>query len=356
MDILYNQTAKVTADAVAAAAINGITNGSGGAVVTVNTPPSYGYHQSPGYVEVIISQPNKTFFMKVLNSAFSSLGVSARAVAGAPNPSSDCIYVLDPSASQAMKLQGSFDVSAPKCGIVVDSKASDALQFTGGGGTLTAGSIGVVGGDGGQTGDSSPPPVTGIVPVSDPFKGEYTTAPACTFTSSATSVKAGDAAATVGGVVCFTKAVTLNGPLILASGTYVFNNGVTLGGAITSGAGGTTFDIAGGDLSINTGTTLNLFAPTSGTYNGIVLMDLQPSGTQLTLQKGNASGSMTGIIYAPYALFFLNDSGGDKSGGLALTADLVVGTLYDKTATLTVNSYSAANPYTTPLRAVSLVE
>ena len=30
-----------------------------------------------------------------------------------------------------MTLQGSFDVSAPKCGVIVDSNNSDALQFTG---------------------------------------------------------------------------------------------------------------------------------------------------------------------------------------------------------------------------------
>ena len=113
---------------------------------------------------------------------FSTVNVSARAVAGSPGASNSCVYILDPTASDAMELQGSFDVTAPNCGVVADSNASDALQLTGGGGTLTAGSVSVVGGDGGQTGDSTPAPVTGATPVSDPLNitGPNTTNGGCT--------------------------------------------------------------------------------------------------------------------------------------------------------------------------------
>ena len=44
-----------------------------------------------------------------------------------------------------------------------------------------------------------------------------------------------------------------------------------------------------------------------------------------------------------------------KSGGISLTTDLIVGTLFDKTATLTINSYSLSHP-TTPLKVITLVE
>jgi hypothetical protein len=85
-------------------------------------------------------------------------------------------------------------------------------------------------------------------------------------------------------------------------------------------------------------------------------MDPQ-SGGRLTFQIGNACGSMTGIIYAPKQEFYMNDSGGDaKCGGLNLTTDLVVGTLFDKTATLTITPFSATHPTLTPLLVVSLVE
>jgi len=138
--------------AQAAAAQNGVVIGTNGGAVAVNSPPLYGaYAGLPGYVEAIVTQTQPTFFMKIFN--FASQNVTARAVAWNGGSSNGCVYVCSPSASDAMDLQGSFDVSAPSCGVIVDSNNADALQFTGGGGTLTAGSVGVVGGDGGH-GDS----------------------------------------------------------------------------------------------------------------------------------------------------------------------------------------------------------
>jgi hypothetical protein len=139
------------------------------------------------------------------------------------------------------------------------------------------------------------------------------------------------------------------------AGTYVFTGNLALSGTITSTAAGTTLDINNGALSIGTGTTLNLIAPTSGTYNGIALMQPASNNNQITIQKGDATGSIFGIIYAPGAELFLQDSGGDKSGGLSLTTNLIVNTLVDKTATLKITSYSQTVA-TSPLTKVALVE
>ena len=160
----------MTAAADAAAAQNGVTIGTNGGAVTVNTPPAYGaYAGKAGYVEAIVSQTQPTFFMKIFK-VFSQ-NVTARAVAWNGGSSDGCVYVCNPTAVGAMTLKGSFDVSAPKCGVIVDSNNVDALQFTGGAGSLTAGSVGVVGGDGGQTGDSTPAPTTGMPAVTCPYGG-----------------------------------------------------------------------------------------------------------------------------------------------------------------------------------------
>jgi len=364
LDYLYNQSvSSAQAAGQAAATQNGVTNGTGGAVVTLNSPPLSGYHQSAGYVEAIVNQPNPTFFMKLFN--INSITVTARAVAGTPGPSLDCVYVLQPTGSGTMTLQGSFAVSAPNCGIIVDSTDPDALQFTGAGGTLTAGSVSVAGGAGGHTGDSTPPPVTGAAPVSNPLS--WITGPSvpgdCTITSTGTSVTG---TVSNGGVLCYTNSVTLSN-VTLNQGTYVFESGVTLGGRVLTGAGGATLDIVSGPLNINTGTTLGLVAPacsnastadycSGGGLNGLVLMEPPTNTNTLQFQKGNSCGSITGIIYMPSAQFYMQDSGGDQCGGLNLTTDMVVGQLFDKTSSLTIASYSAQNPTTSPLREVSLVE
>src|ERR1700735_495423 len=85
----------VVAAAIADAEENGVTNGVNGITVAVHNPPSYGPHAgSPntGYVEVIISQPEPTFFMRAF--ARNSMTVTARAVATTV-PSPGCVYDLN---------------------------------------------------------------------------------------------------------------------------------------------------------------------------------------------------------------------------------------------------------------------
>ena len=356
LDYYYNASdTSAQAAAQAAAATNGVTNGQNGVLVTVNTPPVNGPNSgSPGDVEVIVTQPNPTVFMKMFN--FGSMTVAARAVAGTPLPTKTCVYVLSPNDANAMQLSGSFDVSVSHCGVIVDSSDRDALQFTGPSGYLSASFVSVVGGDGGQPSDSNPAPVTGAAPVNDPINISGPVPPdGCTSSSAATSLTGSFSGPGAGKVICFTQQVALSN-VTLGPGVYVFENGVTTSGNISSGIGGTTLDVYSGSLTMNSGTVLSLTAPTSGDTNGIALMEPSSNSSQITIQKGNVTGSLTGIIYAPSAQLYLQDSGDDTSGGISLVSDLIVKTLVDKTATLTVNSYSAANPTTTPLRAVALVE
>jgi len=368
----YGDKSRAQTAGLEAAAANGITDLSG---VTVNVPPLSGPNVgSVGFVEAIVSVPNPTVFMSLFG--FKTVNVGARGVAGNGGPSDACIYVLDPKASAAMELQGSFAVNAPQCGVVVNSSDSDALQFTGAAGTLVAKWVSVVGGDGGHSSDSTPAPVTGGAPVSDPlgglmgptltnggctssgdgFPGESGTTDTTTKTLTGTVVGPGP-----GKAFCYTQPINLNNAT-LGPGIYVFGNGVTLSGNIT--AIGVTLDVSSGGMTIptggvNFGTAGNpasgLVAPTSGQTNGIALMEPPGNTSMIQIQKGNATGNISGIIYAPSAELFLQDSGGDKSGGISFYADIIVGTLFDKTATMQVNSYSAANP-NSPLTRVALVE
>lgn len=337
----------VQAAGQAAAAQNGVVNGTNGSVVDVHTPPLYGaFAGNAGYVEAIVTDNQPTVFASLLN--FLSINVAARAVAALNAKNQTCVLILNPTASEALFLKGSFTVAAQNCGIVVDSNNSDALQFTGGAGSLTAKSVGVVGGAGGQVGDSNPPPVTGIVPVSDPLA--YLTPP--TPTNCTTPAK-GSLTGTIS-PGCYSGNVTVSNAT-LSTGTYVFTGNVTLSGSVKTGAGGATLDIADGTLSEATNTTLDLVAPTDGAYNGIVIMEPSSNSSLLLFDLGSSSGTIDGIIYAPSAELEIHDSGGDKNGGLQLITDLIVNTLYDQTANLTITSYSQTTP-TSPLKFPTLVE
>lgn len=348
----------MTAAGDAAAAQNGVIIGTNGGAVQINNPPTEGAYKSakPGnYVEAIVSQKEPTFFMRIFGKTFQT--VAARAVAYSGGGSTTCcICVINGSAPDALDLQGSFDVTAPKCGVQVNSNSTAAtggaaLQFTGGGGSLTAGSVGVVGDDGGQTGDSTPTPVTGVAQISDPLGSLVAPTPTgCTTPAGGTltgTISAG-CYGTTGGTLTINNAV-------LGAGTYVLQGNVNLTGTVTSGAGGTTLDIVNGALTEGTNTVLNLVAPTSGTYNGIAIMEPVPNANLMLFDFGSSSGTIDGIIYAPDAELELHDSGGDKNGGLTLITDLIVNTLSDKTATLSITSYSAVTPGS-PLTKTALVE
>jgi hypothetical protein len=315
LDFYYNSSdVSARAAAQAAAAANGLTNGQSGVVVTVNTPPTDGPNSGAlGDVEVIVSQPNPTMFMKIFH--FDSISVMARAVAGTPLPSKTCVYVLSPTGADAMELSGSFDVSVSHCGVIVDSSAPDALQFTGSSGHLSASSVAVVGGDGGQTADSDPIPIIGAAPVNDPIKISGPVPPdGCATTSSATSLTGSITGPGAGMALCFTQPVALNN-VTLGNGVYVFENGASTSGNISSGPGGATLDVYSGSLTMNSGTVFNLVAPTSGDTNGIALMEPPSNSSQITIQKGNVTGKLTGIIYAPAAQLYLQDSGGEDARG-----------------------------------------
>ena len=119
--LIYNGKYKAAAQADSSA--NGFTNGSNGIVVTVNMPPASGPNQSKiGFVEVIVSQPQPTFFMRV--GGFTSMPVSARAVASAAAIASGCIYVLDPTDKDTLTVSGAGAINSG-CGIWVDSKLAD---------------------------------------------------------------------------------------------------------------------------------------------------------------------------------------------------------------------------------------
>ena len=117
IDYMFNaSTTTARAAATSAVTLNQMSN----VTTTVNFNPNItsAYHNSAYYVEVILSQPDPTFFMGMFNHK--SVTIGARAVAGMPGGGNACVIVLNPHASGAMNLQGSFDVSANNCGVMVD--------------------------------------------------------------------------------------------------------------------------------------------------------------------------------------------------------------------------------------------
>jgi Putative Flp pilus-assembly TadE/G-like len=150
-------SASITSAANTVATLNGFTNGANSAIVTVNNPPVGGlYAGNLSFVEVVIAQPEPTYFLRVLGHV--SVKVSTRAVSGFANGPA-CVYALNPSAHNAIAISGGSSVTT-SCGVLDNSNASQGLVLNGGS-SLTASSIGVVGN---YTGSGyTPTPKIGVV-------------------------------------------------------------------------------------------------------------------------------------------------------------------------------------------------
>ncbi len=368
VDYLYNgsiTSAKTAAKAASSA--NGITDGTGGATVTVNIPPANGPNAGNGaFLEAIVSYPGKTTFLSMFG--FKTMTIDARAVAGTPTAGQACIWLMSTSGT-GLKLQGSYDIEAPGCGIYVNSPSASAISITGNGGTVNAQFLDVVGNSTSNHATSPTAPTLNAAPRKSPWgnlagpnpsNGTGCDTVVTTNNLTLTGTMTGPGA---GHTICYTKAVTLSNLTVgtgtlgttiagdsvsSAAGTLVFGAGVTISGTVTVYGG--TIDVYSG--TFNQGNALlNVVAPTSGTYNGIAIMQPATNTNQLQVQFGSGNQVLDGYIYAPGAEVYLQDHG----GGISATG-IVANDMYDKSSTIRIPSYDAAHPTTTINRVVTLVE
>jgi hypothetical protein len=290
------------------AAANGYTDGQNSVTVAINNPPSTGPNTSnTAYVEAIVTMPEPTYFLRVLGVR--SISVSARAV-GYEGNGPNCIYVLDPAASNAMSANGNITVQS-SCGLLVDSSASNGITAVGNV-TIAAPTIGVVG-NYSSTGNVTftPTPKIGVIAASDPLA--YVAAPtvgSCTYNSFSLHGNTGSSGSPYqlyAGIYCGGISVNGNSWLHFNPGTYVLaGSGMAIkGNSVMSGTGVTFYNTTGtggyGAISLNGNSTVNFSAPTSGPLAGILFFQDRsiPTGAAASTITGNSSSTYDGALYFP---------------------------------------------------------
>lgn len=379
----YSDVARAQAAGRAASKANHFEDGVDGVTVTINAPPLSGPNQSVGnkpngFVEAIVSKPVSTLFMGTFGS--NQLAVMARAVAGAPSYSHNCVWIMSSKARPAFDMRGSAGIDGSGCSIYVNSVDSSAMK-TQGNPSFNGTAIDVVGGLSGH--GTSPTPVTTGVTAQSPAIPMDLEAPACGTTTGITSVTTSNQAtiqalASQYSVICFSGNATLGDGVSLPGSTagisYVFQKGVTIGssksgtvtlGSATQNADGTFSDTQGATIIVSGGTFsqqtgggkscgLQVYAPIEGAYNGLALMIPQSNtdASTLTVQWGDTGAIFDGIIYAPKMSVTIQDNGN------AIAASGVIADTMTVTASkqFTLLSYSQYNPTSTPLKQISLVE
>ena len=339
------QYGDVATGAQRAAALNNFVDGSNGEMLTVNNPPTSGPHAGNAqYVEVIATQSQPTYFLQIFG--IHTLSVHARAV-GYLGDGPGCVYALDPSASGAVTLNGTFTLHL-QCAMYVDSKSGQAL-LANGIGSVSAKSVGVVGGilNNGPV-SITPAPVGGMVPLSDPlaFLNPPSTEGSCT---SPTVINGVGTYTINAGVYCSTLIINGSPNVIFNPGTYVFKRGIIMNGTPTLTGSGVTFYNAGGGLTLNGSGSSSLSAPTTGPYAGILVFQSRSDSSQLTL-NGSTSSVWNGAIYSPDARIVDNGTG-SESGYTMLIGDTIT-----INGTGTINDDYSSLPAGSPIKAAVLVE
>jgi hypothetical protein len=294
----------------------GFTDGVAGTAVTVDQPPASGaYAGNTDAIEVAISQPQKRLFSALWSS--DPVPVGARAVAIVSN-TQGCVLALNASAVGTAAFQGTADVVLKGCSLFDNSNSSSALTINGSS-SLTALSVGVVGGVSGKSDITTDKGVfTGQSPISDPYSGvSFPGFSGCT----QNNYTAKNTVTLSPGVYCNGLKVNAGADVTLSPGIYYIDRGSfsVNGGASVTGNGVTlVFTSSSGSnyatATINGGANINLTAPTSGPTEGIAIFGDRdmPEGASFKF-NGGSSQSVNGAIYVPKG--DLTFAGGSNTGG-----------------------------------------
>ena len=216
-----------------------------------------------------------------------------------------CAYSLDESASGALDLNGTVNVSM-NCPVQTNSASPSAAKAVGGG-KLVAKMIGIAGGVQGEQA-FSPKPVTGVPRVSDPFANiPFPSEGSCTLLSALTSagtVKRITQNTTLDpGTYCGGLTVSNGAAVRLNPGIYIFKDGafkIDAGAQVTGENILLAFTGNNAGLWMTGGAVMNVTSPSSGSYINMQFMENRTtSGTTTISIGGNSTLKYDGTMYFP---------------------------------------------------------
>ena len=294
--------------------------------ITVNTPPTSGPNQNARSVEILVTENEQRFFTALFASG--TVPIKARAVATYDVQAPACMVGLNKTKKNTVQFWGNALADFTSCNIVSDSSSSSAFSV-GGAARVTAPCADSYGGANIQatlTLTSCKSITTNAPYVADPYAnvGAPTVASSC-LTPSGNELNPG--------TYC---GLTLQGTETLDAGVYVINGGTLKinANSLISGTGITFYLTGGATLQINGSATLNLTAPTSGPYAGLLFYGDRTQAWASNTINGTASSNITGAVYFPsQEVDFLGNFSG--SGGCTqVVADTIY---YTGSATFSTN-------------------
>jgi hypothetical protein len=263
-------------------------------------------------------------FTSAAASGTLTIGIAARSA-----------YILNTAASGALTASGNASVVLPG-GLYVDSSSSSAIQASGSA-VVNAGNPVLVVGGVSASGKAQVTKTSVPTTTNDPFSILGLPNPSGLPSNGPINVSGNSSMPLSPGIYPSIQ-VSGHGSVTLSPGWYIIEGGGlnVSGNGSLSGTGVTIFNVGSGysynattgvvtdggtygSIAMGGNGTINLTAPTSGAYAGVVLFQSRGNSKGLSL-SGNSASGITGTIYAPAAAALL-------SGNAQLTGSLVVSTL-----------------------------
>jgi Flp pilus assembly protein TadG len=299
---------KAAALAKTYASTNGYNNNGTTNTVTVNIPPLSGlFTGQAGYAEVIVQYNQPRMFSAIFGA--SNLPVISRSVSrGTYAPySDDAVIALSPTGASALTAAGSAKLKASAT-VQVDSSNVAAVNVNNTG-NINAPIISITGNwTSSSSGTLTGSVVTGASSVNDPLA----TLPAPSTTGLTVQPGLPGYGSYTMSPGIYNGGVTFGGGMniTMKSGTYyIENGGFTVANGVTLTGTSVMIYIAPGSgaFSFQGGGVINLTAPTSGTYSGVVMYQDRSNTSAISIANGTTT-TITGTFYAAGAA--INFAGG----------------------------------------------
>ena len=294
---------------------------------TLNSPPTTGpYAGNIHAVEVILTKRVPRLLSAIFNNT--PVDMRGRAVALVSLGSNACVLSLAPSGSGALSVAGSSTVNLVGCDAVSNSVASDSLIVSGSG-SLSARCASTVGGAvvSSNVTLAECEKVEQYAPVvPDPYRDVVEPAIPSSCNSNTknlgnpnttTTVTPGPAQVSGVPVYRFCGGVTIKGTVNFEPGLYIISGGDldANAGAQINGTGVTFFVTSPNRITLNGHAQLNLSAPTSGPYAGLLFFASRSGSGLQHVINGTAGSRTQGAIYAPTTSIEASGNSTTGSGG-----------------------------------------
>jgi len=226
-----------------------------------------------------------------------------------------CVLALSKTASKAIKIQGSTEISMPGCVVASNSSAPDSA-YRGGSARIEAACVLATGGAVGFASGSAlecGAPLQHQYPSFDPLEGimppSYT---------SCQTIHGGNSAAVVlsPGTYCNRN---WDGNIKLDPGVYVLRDiDIKLNGnGSLTGTGVTIFLMGNSQFTVNGNALIKLSPPSGGDYAGISIFQARGDSSPMII-NGTSGSDVSGFIYAPGAPITYTGNSDMSAGGRCL--------------------------------------